>query len=70
MKISREVVYSVLVVLGRVVGLVELIAELLTVEQAKEVSLGRDRSCVRGGGKDKSWVIFCSVEIGVVLYCR
>ena len=69
-QISREVIYSVLLVLGRVVRSVELVAELLTVEQGKEVSLGGDRSCVRGGGKDKSWVIFCSVEIGVVLYCR
>lgn len=66
-QISREVVYAVL---GRVVGSVELIAEFLTVEQGKEVSVSGDGSCVRGGGKDKSWVIFCSIEIGVVLYCR
>lgn len=73
MQISREVVYTVLVVLGVLVRVVEFVmgveltAELLAVERDKEVPFSGEGGCVRGGGKDKSWVIFRSVEIGVVL---
>ena len=50
-----------------VVGSEELVCELCAMEGGKEVSLGGEGSCVRGGGKDKSRVIFHSIEIGVVL---
>ena len=45
-------------------------ASVGVVEGGEEVALGREGSCVRGGGKGKSHVILCSVEVGGVLQER
>ena len=72
-EVSREIVHAVLlwvvmvVVMVVMVGGGELGGEFGAMERGEEVSVGGEGGRVRGGGKDKSRVIFSSVEIGVVL---